>query len=257
MQHAWRTTRPRLILVDDHHMFVESLARVLAADHEIAGIAYSGDELLAMLPSTPSDCILLDLLLPKRHGLELIAPIRRHQPSTRVLVVTMMPDRHLADAAISAGASGFVPKDAGILELRAAISQVLAGRLYVSPLVPKSGHQVGLGAQHIGLCRLTPRQQEIVLLMGEGKSGVEISDALALCPSTITFHKHRIMRVLGIEAEASLRQYSVLVSTEARCTSDSTQRTGGAEGPSGTHVRPTRGAPLVPPMRRIRGEPVG
>ncbi len=127
----------------------------------------------------------------------------------------MMLDRGLAEAALSAGANGFVPKDAGSDELRTAIAQVLAGLRYLSPRVPKTSHSLSLGARHVSLHRLTPRQQEIVLLLGEGRSGVEIAHTLAVGASTITFHKHNIMRALGIESEASFVKFAVLVATSA------------------------------------------
>lgn len=65
--------RPRLILVDDHRMFVETLSAFLAQEYEIAGVAFSGDELLAMLPQCPAECLLLDLEMPGRNGLELVS----------------------------------------------------------------------------------------------------------------------------------------------------------------------------------------
>lgn len=123
----------------------------------------------------------------------------------------MMLDRGLAEAALAAGASGFVPKDAGSSELQEAIEQVLAGLRHLSPRVPKASHCVSLDARHLGLHRLTPRQQEIVLLLGEGRPGAGIARALGLSPSTITFHKRNIMRVHGIDTEAGLLRYAVLV----------------------------------------------
>ncbi len=100
---------------------------------------------------------------------------------------------------MAAGAHGFVPNDdtsAG--DLKNAIAEVLARRLYVSSRVPKTMHRVGLAAARRGLHRLTPRQQEIVLLIGARKSASEISHELGVSPSTVSFHKNNIMRVLGL-----------------------------------------------------------
>jgi DNA-binding NarL/FixJ family response regulator len=133
------------------------------------------------------------------------------QPEIKVVVLTMLLDRALAEAALHAGAAGFVPKDAGATELRTALKEVLAGRRYVSPRVPKTSHRVGLWARHEGLYRLTPRQEQILLLLGEGKSCSQVSRELGLTPSAITFHKHNLMRTLGIASESDLLHFAVLV----------------------------------------------
>lgn len=203
--------RLSLILADDHRMTVEAFSATLGCDYDIAGVAFDGDELLTLVQRCAADCLLLDLILPGRNGLELIPRVRSLQPAMKILVVTMLIDRPLAEAALSTGASGFVPKDAGIAELKLAIGEVLAGRRYVSPRLPKTSHRVSLEARHPALRALTPRQQEIVLLLGEGKSDREIAYALALSPSTITFHKHHLMRVLGFESDGALMKYAILL----------------------------------------------
>lgn len=177
----------------------------------MAAVAYGGDELLRLVSGCQADCLLLDLEMPGRNGLELIPLVRRLQPALKILVVTMFRDRVIAEAAMSEGANGFVPKDASADELRTAVREVLAARRYVSSLLPKSSHRVGLGAQHLGLHRLTPRQQQIVLLLGEGRSTTEVSTTVGLGLSTITFHKHNIMRTLGINTDGGLIRYAVLV----------------------------------------------
>jgi DNA-binding NarL/FixJ family response regulator len=201
----------RLILCDDHQVVRDGLCRVCERVYQVVGAASSGDELLVILKSHTADCLLLDLQMRSRSGLQLIGAIKRIRPAMKILMVTMHNDRMLAEASLSAGADGFIPKEATSDELLAAISEVLAGRRYLSSLVPKSSHGVGLGAKHLGLSRLTPRQQQIVLLLGEGKSGHEICQELKLSPSTITFHKHNIMRALGIDSAGAFLQYSVLV----------------------------------------------
>lgn len=203
-------TRLRLILVDDHRMIVRGVTSLLERDFEVVAVAHGGDELLRLLPDHPADCVLLDLGMPGRNGYQLIPQIRRLQPDLRILIVTMHVDRVMADACLSAGASGFIPKDATAEELRFAIREVGGGRRYVSPRVPKSSHRVGLKACYAGLHRLTARQQRIMLLFGEGLSGIGISNVLAIGPSTVTFHKQNIMRDMGFETEADLLRYAVL-----------------------------------------------
>lgn len=203
--------RPRLILADGHRMVVDGLHSLLSQEFDVVGTAVTGNELLGLLEEHSADCLLLDIVMPGGNGLELIPTVHRRYPDITILVVSMLRDRVLADACLLAGASGFVPKVCGIQELRAAVGEVLAGRRYLSPRVPKTSHAVGLQARHPALARLTPRQQQIVLLMGEGNSETEIGRRLGLRTSTITFHKKNLKRELGIRDESALRQYTVLI----------------------------------------------
>ncbi len=205
--------RPRLFLADDHRMLLESLGRHLAEDYEIAGMVCGGEELVSRLP-LEADCLLLDLCMPGWNGLELIGPIRCRQPDLGILVLTMMIERSLAELAIRLGADGFIPKDAGLDELRFAIGLVVQGRRYVSPRLTRCGQALDrLTTRHPALYQLTPRQQEILLLLGEGRLAASIAKDLGVAPSTVTFHKQRIMQALGFESEAMLTQFAVLVRT--------------------------------------------
>ena len=206
-----KSEQARLIIADDHRMVVQGLEQMLGQRFEVVGVAYAGDELLKLLQRTPADGLLLDLSLPGRSGLDILPEIRTLQPDLKVLVLTMHADRVLAEASLAAGALGFVPKDAGMEELKLALSEVLAGRRYVSPRVPKSSHRVGLDAMHASLARLTERQQAILRLLGEGLSSAEIGDKLGLSENTITFHRKRIRMILGLATEWELTREAILV----------------------------------------------
>jgi two-component system, NarL family, invasion response regulator UvrY len=208
--------RPRLVIVDDHRLVVEGLRQMLGKRYDIVGVAYAGDELLELLRRTPADGLVLDLSLPGRGGLELLPEIRALQPALRVLVLTMHVDRILADAALAAGATGFVPKDAGMDELERALESVLAGKRFLSERVPRTSHRLGPDATHASLARLTPRQQSILLLIGKGKTSAEIAAKLGLTESTITFHRQRIRRLLGLASEWELVRHAILVEVASR-----------------------------------------
>ncbi len=203
--------RPRLIIADDHRLLVQGLQQMLGRRFEIVGVAYAGEELLDVLRSTPADGLVLDLSLPGRSGIDLLPDIRTIQPELKILVLTMHVDRILAEASLAAGATGFVPKDSGMEEVEQALGEVLAGRRYISPRVPKFTHRVGLDAVHASLARLTPRQQTIVKLLGQGKTSAEIGEQLGLSQNTITFHRGRIRKVLGLSSEWELVRHAILV----------------------------------------------
>jgi DNA-binding NarL/FixJ family response regulator len=202
--------RPRLVLADDHHMLVDSLRAMLEGRYEVVAVAYSGRELLEVLARHRADCLLLDLGLPGRTGLELLPDIRRLQPGIKVLIVTMHVDRAVADAAIRAGADGFIPKDSGLAELREAIDAVLAGGSFVSARVPTTASRSELAASHPGLSLLTPRQESILRMIAEGRTTAEIADALGVSQRTVTFHRVNIRDKLGIADEHGLFRFATM-----------------------------------------------
>ncbi len=204
--------RARIFIADDHPMLVEALRTLLEPHFDIAGTANSGDAILAALPAARPDALLLDLNMPGRSGLDLLPVLVRGFPALRILVVTMYVDRVLAEASLLAGAHGFVPKDSHVDELVVALNEVLAGRRYVSPNVPRQSNRVSLGARHLGLARLTPRQQDIVRMIGAGRTTAEIADALGVSVHTVSFHRKNIRRVLGIDSDWGLVRYAILVS---------------------------------------------
>jgi DNA-binding NarL/FixJ family response regulator len=191
----------------------EALSSSLRIVHDIVATAGDGEELLCVLSDTRADCLLLDLDLPGRNGLGLLPVIREGYPKLRILVVTMHNNALLAANAIQRGADGFVTKDAGVEELTRAIVEVCAGRRYVAANLSRIKHRLDIEAAHPMLSRLTPRQQEILLLLGEGKSAAAIASGLSVGASTITFHKQNIMRILGLISQEELREYAFLVRT--------------------------------------------
>jgi two-component system nitrate/nitrite response regulator NarL len=205
------SARARLLLVDDHHLVVEGLKSALREHFDVLAIASTAAEALRQAGELQPDAILLDLGLPDRSGLELIPDLRAAATAARILVVSMHTDRALAESAIQAGAAGFVPKDAGMAELCVAVGEVLQGRRYLSTRLTRR-HQGDLpGDRPLGFERLTPRQQQIVRMIGAGRNSVEIAKALHLSPYTVAFHRKRIRKALGIDTELAFLRYAFLV----------------------------------------------
>ncbi len=205
------TPRARLVLADDHELIARGLEKILMDRYDILGVAHSGAELLELLAHETPDCVLLDISMPDRNGLEILPELRAVRPNLKVLMLTMYVDRVLADTALSLGANGFVPKDCGVDELRTAIEEVLAGHTHISPRIPKHTDRSALNATHPSLAGLTPRQHEILRLLGEGKSTEGIANMLHLRTSTVSYHRTNIRRKLGIDTEWGLIRYAVLM----------------------------------------------
>lgn len=210
---ATSARRPSVVICDDHRLMAEGLRRLVEPEYRVSGVVNSGAELLTILPRADADCLLLDLAMPDRNGLDLLPDIRRLRPELKIVIVTMfMHHRALADACLRAGAAGFVPKDAAPDELKGAIAEVLAGRCYRSPHVPKTSHRVGPGASLMGVEELTPRQIEIVWLLGQGKRPGEIAEVLRVSPCTVTGHLKIVRSKLGVSSEGELVRLAVLLS---------------------------------------------
>lgn len=206
------SAKPRLVLVDDHLLLLEGLRLALQDKYEIVGTATSGLAVLPVCRELRPDAVLLDLSLPERSGLEIIADLRAELPSIRIIVVTMHADRIMADASLESGAHGFVPKDAGIPELITALGAVLGGAQFVSDRIPR--HATWRSSEPdiaMGLAQLTPRQRRIVRMIGEGRRTADIAASIGVSVPTVTFHRSLIRKTLGLESEWSLLKYAILV----------------------------------------------
>lgn len=203
--------RPKLLLVDDHPLVLEGLRLELQGEFDIVGALATGREVASACGRLGPDLVLLDLSLPDRSGLEVIAEVLRETPKIRILVVTMHRDRVLADAVLQAGATGFIPKDAAVDELRSAIRKALAGERYVSPLVPHIAAPYSGTDLTLGFGQLTPRQQQVVRMLGDGKSTARVAEELHISSNTVTFHRVRIRKALGIATEWGLLRYALVV----------------------------------------------
>lgn len=204
--------KTRLFLVDDHQLFLEGLKLALQSRYDIVGTSTKGVGVLEACRTLHPDVVLLDLSLPDRSGLEIVADLRAELPDVRVIVVTMHADRVMADASLQSGARGFVPKDSGVPELETALTRVMAGERYVSDRIPKHlfAHSA-LSNSALGLSQLTPRQRVIVHLIGEGKRTVDIADELGVTRTAITWHRVNIRKALGLDSEWELLRYAILV----------------------------------------------
>lgn len=204
--------RPRLFLVDDHQLLLEGLKLALQQRYEIVGTATSGGDVVDSCRDLRPDVLVLDLSLPDRSGLEIIADLRAELPEIKILVVTMHADRVMADAALQTGAHGFLPKDAGIPELTTALDRVLAGGRVVSDRIPKlAANSSTMTDAALGLAQLTPRQRKIVHLIGEGKRTADIAADIGCSAATVSFHRMGIRKELGLQSEFALLRYALLV----------------------------------------------
>ncbi len=199
------------MIADDHPLVSQGLKAVLKPQYNVVAVESDAREVVNSALRHRPDVIILDLSMPHRNGLELLPELIAAVPQAKVIVVTMHIDRTLADLAMQSGAHGFLPKESSAEELNNAIAEVLEGKRFISPRVPKRSFRDGAAVEHPELDRLTPRHLEILRLIGDGKSSGEIAEELGLSPRTVEFHRSSIRKALGVTTEIGLVRFAVVL----------------------------------------------
>jgi DNA-binding NarL/FixJ family response regulator len=196
----------RVLLVDDQALVRAGFAMVLSAqaDMEVAGQAGDGAEALALVARTPADVVVMDIRMPVIDGVEATRRICAGPGGPRVLVLTTFDTDEDAFAALQAGASGFLLKNAPPEQLLEAIRTVAAGESVVAPRVTRAlldrfaGQLTLPGRADERLAGLTDREREVLQLVAAGLSNPEIAARLHLAEGTVKTHFGRILAKLEL-----------------------------------------------------------
>lgn len=189
-----------LYLVDDHRMVCEGLRAVLeAAGHRVVGESADPTRALAELAALRPDVLLLDLHLGERSGLELLAELQRRPLRLQTIVLTMSAQPRNVAEALRLGAAGYVLKGAPASELLQAIDAVTLGRRHVcAELADAALQALAVPAGEDPLGALSPREQQILALVVQGRSSAAIGLALHLSPKTVDTYRSRLMGKLHV-----------------------------------------------------------
>lgn len=204
--------QPTVLLADDHVVFIEGLGRILEPAYKVLASVQDGRTMVSESLRLKPDVILADISMPMLNGLEAVRQIRKADSKAKIIFLTMFADPIYASEALEAGASGYLVKQSASREIFKAIETVLAGRVYITPLVSSGapgGSAEASGVRDRKARKLTSRQREVLQLVAEGRSAKEIGAILNVSPRTIEFHKHRIMEVLGIHTTAELTRFAI------------------------------------------------
>lgn len=199
----------RILLVDDQQLIRLGFRLVLEAEPDLEVIAEAADGLEAVdaARAHSPDIVLMDVRMPRLDGIAATSAIITELPATRVLVLTTFDLDEYAFAALRAGASGFLLKDAQAHELVAAIHAVHRGDAMLSPRVTRRMLQLfgdrlpsdaaSAGSEQSEHEKLTAREQDVLVAMAKGLSNSEIADELFLSESTVKTHVGRVLAKLG------------------------------------------------------------
>lgn len=208
--------KTKIYIVDDHSVIRYGLRMLLAGDDdvEIIGEAGSASEALNAMSELRPDVVLMDISLPDMSGIKATREIKKLWPEIAVVALTIHEDEEYFFKMLDAGASGYVPKRAAPEELLKAIHIARSGDVYLYPSLAKllvkdyvldqeSGDEIKSNDD------LTPRQKEVLTLLGEGESNLEIAEQLNISPNTVARHRENIMHKLNLHSRTELVKYAI------------------------------------------------
>ena len=192
----------KILVVDDHVLIREALRglfRELKPDALVFEAADAAQAMEQLAAQPDIALILLDLSLPDRDGLGLLAELRARHPAISVVVLSGFADRANVMRALDQGALGFIPKSAGREVMMSALSLVFSGGVYIPPEILDAGTPAAAKppAPPVDL-GLTDRQVDVLALMMQGKSNKAICRRLDLAEATVKNHVTAILKVLGV-----------------------------------------------------------
>jgi DNA-binding NarL/FixJ family response regulator len=210
----------RLLVVDDHPVVRQGLRTFLETrpDLEVVGEAADGESAVAQSIRLRPDVILMDLVMPGVDGLEAIGRIRAAQPAARILVLTSFSSADQVLPALRAGAAGYLLKDAAPAEVEAAIRAVHRGEGMLDPGVtatvlaevsrPGPAALAQPASSDPGIASLTPREREVLGLLGRGMTNADIARELFVAEKTVKTHVSSILAKLRLADRTQAALYA-------------------------------------------------
>jgi DNA-binding NarL/FixJ family response regulator len=184
----------RVLVADDHHVVRSGIAASIGLEDDLSVVAEadSGEQVLAQYRASKPDVVLMDLRLPGMNGIEATANLIREAPEARVIMFTTYEGEEDIYRAVQAGARGYLLKSAPREELLDAIRRVAAGERYLPQAL---AHRL---AERMASNDLSPREHEVLQLIGRGRSNKEIASDLGIAEDTVKRHVTNLMAKLRV-----------------------------------------------------------
>src|SRR6202051_995594 len=205
----------RVLIVDDHPIVRQGLRRVMENEDDLTvcgGAEAARAAPIAIKELTP-DVVIADISLKQGDGIELVRDVRAHHPQLPILVLSMHDETIYAERMLSAGANGYIMKQAASEQFLVSLRRVLDGGIYVSEAVGNNMIQkFAAGGSYISanpIDRLSNRELQILHMIGKGMSTRETAESLNLSIKTVESHRQRIKRKLNLSTGTQLVQYAV------------------------------------------------
>lgn len=207
----------RVLVVDDFALMRDGIAAALEVDPriEIVGLAANGTEAFELTRELAPDVVVLDLRMSERGGLETLELCSEHAPATKVLILTANENPSNLEAAMTAGASGYLTKGVDARELREAVLAVHRGETVLAPALVD---RMVAGRSRPGAegpsPELTPRERRIVRLLSRGMTDKEIAAELFVGVRTVQYDLSSVRRKTGLASRSELSRWAVIHSLD-------------------------------------------
>jgi DNA-binding NarL/FixJ family response regulator len=209
---------PRVLLADDHPLFRDGVASLLATrQYTVVGQAGTGLEAVRLAAELRPDLILMDIRMPGLNGLAATRLIKARQPEVRIVILTVSEDDADLFDAIKSGAAGFLPKSLEAEPFFALLEAVMRGEAGLTPELANrilrefarpSAERPPLAAEPAG-DDLTPREREVLALVGQGATNLEIGARLVVSENTVKFHMKNILQKLHARNRAEVVAFAL------------------------------------------------
>ncbi|QPN30175.1 response regulator transcription factor [Diaphorobacter sp. JS3051] len=202
----------QVVLCDDHAVLRRGIRDTLteSPDIRVTGEAGSYPELREVLRTAACDVLLLDLNLPGRSGLEVMASVKETHPDIKVLIVSMYPEDQYALRCLKAGAHGYANKAGDPVQLIAAVQTIVQGRKYLTPEVAQLlADSLAQPTPELPHESLSERELQTLVKIASGKRLSDIAEELMLSPKTVSVYRARVLEKLKLANNAELTVYAI------------------------------------------------
>ncbi|MCK4976094.1 MAG: response regulator transcription factor [Anaerolineales bacterium] len=205
----------RILLADDHTILRDGIRSLLEdeSDMTVIGEAEDGHSAVKLVKKLDPDVVLMDIAMPLLNGLEATRQIKRDNPQTKVLVLTMHENEEYIRQVLAIGAMGYILKDAAARELLGAIRAVYRGEAVLSPaitrLVIEDYLRWGDLQPESDSSGLSPREREVLQLVAEGYTNKQIAEILSISIKTVQAHRSNLMSKLDLHDRGELIKYAI------------------------------------------------
>jgi DNA-binding NarL/FixJ family response regulator len=212
---TFETEKPiTLILADDHEVVRAGLRRLLYINKQIQILdeASNGEDAIELARYHKPDVILIDVLMPRMNGIEAAKILKKEMPEMMVVMLTAFEDSVHLEQALSAGADGYLTKDISAKDLVNSLVMVMQGERVFSKTIVQLMQKSYTGSYTADSTTVTisPREQDVLNLIAQGKTSPEIADILCISVRTVQSHRSNIIQKLNIKSAGGLVRYAVL-----------------------------------------------
>ena len=202
----------KVALADDHVMLREAISLMLTATPGIEVVAQAGNSAntLKIISDLEVDCLLLDISLPDRDGIDTVKAIRLRNKEIPILILSMHSEEQYAVRSLKAGASGYINKRASSIELIAAIKKVSAKSRFISPEVAElMADDLNAIDTKSGHGSLSDREYQYMVMAASGLTVTEIAVKMSLSSKTVSMYRSRALKKMNMKTTAALVSYAI------------------------------------------------